>query len=75
MHTPICIIRTFDTEKSQRKVLKKLSVARLKEKYMDSERKYDGTVLRVLEPDEPAAVRWLDLDDSFIVSTRKKRNF
>lgn len=42
---------------------------------MDSERKYDGTVLRVLEPDEPAAVRWLDLDDSFIVSTRKKRNF
>jgi len=57
---------TFDTEKSQRKVLKKLSVARFQEKNMESDKMYQGTVLRVVEPDEPVSIRWLDLDDSFM---------
>jgi hypothetical protein len=61
---------TFNTEHDQRAVLSTLSVAKFKRKYAKEEHKFEGKVLKILEPDEPLAIRWLDLQDSSTVSKK-----
>ena len=61
---------TFNTEHDQRAVLSTLSVAKFKRKYTKEEHKFEGKVLKILEPDEPLAIRWLDLQDSSTVSKK-----
>jgi len=55
---------TFDTEASQRNVLEKLYTAKYKRHTIDSSQRYDGTILKVHEPDEPVSIRWTDLSDT-----------
>lgn len=55
---------TFQTEKNQRGVFKALAVAKLKRKGVSENVKYQNTVLKVIEPDEPLSIRWSDLNSS-----------
>jgi len=64
---------TFETEQSQRKILERLSVGDMqvwsqRKKGIPSERLFRGKhVLKVIEPAEPSSVRWLDLDESYLL--------
>lgn len=73
------IFLTFETEKDQRHVLRKLSVGSLKafrnDKKALSNPKYlfrDEHVLAVEEPDEPSTIRWQDLNAGFMQKVKEQ---
>jgi len=65
---------TFETEAYQRDVLRALSGVKSKGNETREVHKYDGTVLRVKEPDEPLSIRWTDLSVSGYVSRHDDRD-
>ena len=67
----VSVFVVFNTEKSQRNVLQTLSVPRFMETKMKEEHKYEGNILKVIEPDEPESIRWTNLEDTLIVSRNK----
>lgn len=73
------VFLTFETEKDQRKVLRKLSVGSLKayrnDKKALSNPRYlfrDEHVLAVEEPDEPSTIRWQDLNAGFLQKVKEQ---
>lgn len=52
---------SFETEHMQRAVLEKMQVPKSLYHTIDDSLKFEGTVLRVMEPDEPSSIRWNDL--------------
>jgi hypothetical protein len=73
------VFLTFETEKSQRHVLEKLSVGSLSANKNDhnalSNPKYlfrGKQVLAVSEPDEPSTIRWQDLNAKFVQKLKEQ---
>lgn len=68
-HPVSSIFVTFETEAAQRRVLSALNVGKYATNHQNrdavSDPKYlfKGTVLRVVEPEEPSSIRWQDLNE------------
>jgi len=63
---------TFDTEEAQRAVLEELTVPRMRESQLDESYKYEGNILRIIEPDEPDSIRWPDLDETRFTKAKQQ---
>ena len=58
----------FETEEAQRKVLRALSPPLVCRRFTDESMKFQGVTLDARKTEEPDAIRWEDLNVSFVVS-------